>query len=66
MKKIVLLAIAAVTLTSAGIGFAMNAHQLKEHGKCEAGAKCWRCNGTGWDGKFKCNFCSGTGKDSSY
>ena len=53
MKKIVLLAV-AIALTSAGIGYAMNIHQLKEHGKCENGMKCGTCNGTGWKGQVKC------------
>lgn len=67
MKKIVLLAIAAVTLTSAGIGYAMNSfHELKERGKCENGMKCSSCNGTGWQGQFKCFMCKGTGANSSY
>lgn len=24
-----------------------------------AGTKCWKCNGTGWDGRFKCSTCGG-------
>lgn len=65
MKKIVLLAV-AITLTSVGIGYAMNVHQLKEHCKCEAGTKCSFCKGTGWGGNVKCFSCKGTGANSSY
>ncbi len=65
MKKIVMLAI-AVTLTSVGVGFAMNSmSQIKEHGKCEA-FKCSICNGTGWQGQVKCIHCKGTGANGSY
>ncbi|MEI6605209.1 MAG: hypothetical protein WCP35_07855 [Verrucomicrobiota bacterium] len=67
MKKIVLLAV-AITLTSIGFGYAMNAHQTKEHSKCEYGTRCSACNGTGWvsNGSMKCFSCKGTGANSSY
>jgi hypothetical protein len=65
MKKIVLLAV-AIALTSVGIGYSMNVHQLKEQGKCECGVKCSSCNGTGWQGQFRCTMCKGTGANGSY
>ncbi len=27
-----------------------------------AGTKCWKCSGTGWDGRFKCSTCGGDGE----
>jgi DnaJ-class molecular chaperone len=66
MKKIVLLA-AAITLTSIGIGYAMNVHQPREHCKCGVVYKCSSCDGTGWskDGS-QCRVCKGTGKFKPY
>ncbi|MEI6675107.1 MAG: hypothetical protein WCO57_08025 [Verrucomicrobiota bacterium] len=65
MKKIVLLAV-AITLTSVGIGYAMDIHQMKDRGKCENGTRCPSCKGTGWvpNGSMKCFTCKGTGSFS--
>jgi DnaJ-class molecular chaperone len=69
MKKIAMIAI-AVTLTSVGVGFAMNSlGQIKEQGKCEHGTRCHFCKGSGWSGgsgNTKCIHCKGTGANSSY
>ena len=45
MKRIIIAAITAATITTAAY----------------AVTKCMACNGTGWRGNFKCSQCHGTG-----
>ena len=46
MKKLIITAVALAAVT--GLVF--------------AGAKCVACNGTGWQGPFRCAHCKGTGE----
>lgn len=67
MKKIVLIATAAI-VASVGATYAANSMlNIREHSKCESGYKCYFCKGTGWgSNNMKCIHCKGTGANSSY
>jgi hypothetical protein len=66
MKKFLIIAAAAI-VASVGITYASNSlRNLEDHSKCNSGAKCFACKGTGWGGNYKCVHCKGTGANSSY
>ena len=61
MKKIILIAAAAI-ISVTSIGYAASSLQkVADHSKCEGNFKCPTCNGTGWQGRVKCMMCKGTG-----
>jgi hypothetical protein len=66
MKKYIIIAAAAL-VASVSITYAANSlRDVKDHSKCETGAKCTKCSGTGWVGNVKCYLCKGTGANNAY